>query len=61
MLLQSISYIFCLNLSIDWFETLRVKIYCSETFASFLFFVAKVIGKWSEISFLNNSFNFYQW
>ena len=47
---QSILRNFYLNLSIDLPETLRLKMYCSVISASILFFLAKMIGKWSEIS-----------
>ena len=59
ILFQSILRNFCLNLSIDRSGILRLKMYCSVISASILFFVAKMIGKWSEICFHNNSLNFY--
>ena len=49
ILLQLILLNFCLNLSIDWSEILRLKMYCSEFPESILFFVAKMAGKWLEI------------
>ena len=59
ILCQSILRHFCLNLPIDWSEILRLKMYCSVLSASILFFVAKMIRKWSEICFYNSSLNFY--
>ena len=50
ILFQSILRNVCLNLPIDWSEILRLKMYCSVLSASILFFVAKMIGKWSKIS-----------
>ena len=50
ILFQWILCNFCLNLPIDWSEILLLKMYCSVLSASILFFVAKMIGKWSEIS-----------
>ena len=49
-LFQSILRNFCLNLLIDWFEILRSKMYCSGISVSLLFFVAKMIAKWSQTS-----------
>ena len=49
ILFQSILRNFCLNSSIDWSEILLLKMYCPVISASILFFVAKMIGKWSEV------------
>ena len=59
ILFQSILCNFCLNLPIDWSEILLLKMYCSVISASIFFFVAKMIGKWSEICFHYSSLTFY--
>ena len=41
ILFQSILRNFCLNLSIDWSEILRLKMYCSVISVSILFFCSK--------------------
>ena len=57
---QSILHNFCLNLSIDWSEILHLKMFYYKFSTSILFFVAKIIVKWSEISvFTISSLNFH--